>query len=65
MTKKLKPKPCPFCAKEPLVYHWPPYIRPLWSVICKCGAEAPNDSKSESGAIRIWNRRRYINNQKS
>jgi ssDNA-binding Zn-finger/Zn-ribbon topoisomerase 1 len=55
----LKIKPCPFCGKPGVIYKWHDN---LFAVICsnpRCGCEAPNDSKSENGAIRIWNRRRY------
>ena len=49
-------KPCPFCGKEAKTYEFKP--SGIWVVVCKCGAESPRNSKSESGAKRIWNRRR-------
>lgn len=48
-------KPCPFCARQPITYQ---FEAGIWVVVCKCGAESPNDSRSEIGARRIWNRRR-------
>ena len=56
-----KMKPCPFCAREPILSTWLNGTR--YGVYCKCGCESPKDSKSKEGAIRIWNRRRY-NNEK-
>lgn len=52
-------KPCPFCARQPTTYKFPHDKSNIWTVACKCGAESPRDSKSEDGAKRIWNRRRY------
>ena len=52
----MKIKPCPFCARknvEVVKFH-----NTCYCVACKCGAEAPGNSVSETGAIRIWNRRR-------
>ena len=50
-------KPCPFCARTDMDII--KYQDNVFGVTCKCGAEAPKDSKSISGAVRIWNRRRY------
>ena len=47
-------KLCPFCARQPDVTK----VGMMWVVFCKCGCEAPRDSKSENGAKRVWNRRR-------
>ena len=55
----MKIKPCPFCARDKAeVYK---FNDRCYTVTCPCGAESPNDSVSESGAVRIWNRRRWIN----
>ncbi len=54
----MKIKPCPFCARNPEVYK---FNDRCFTVVCRCGAESPNDSVSEKGAIRIWNRRRLRN----
>ncbi len=51
----MKIKPCPFCAREVEVVK---FHVTCYCVACKCGAEAPGNSVSENGAIRIWNRRR-------
>lgn len=51
-------KPCPFCARIPEIVKW---SKTNYSIACKCGAESPRDSKSKNGAIKIWNRRRYVN----
>ncbi len=51
----MKLKKCPFCARQPKVHK---FIDNIYTIICECGAESPNDSVSENGAIRIWNRRR-------
>lgn len=51
----MKIKPCPFCAREPEVVR---FHDTCYCVACKCGAEAPGNSVSKNGAIRIWNRRR-------
>lgn len=51
--------PCPFCGGNNIkIKKW---REDLYSVYCKCGCESPRDSKSASGAKRIWNRRRYYN----
>jgi len=47
-------KLCPFCARKPEVK----FHNTCYCVACKCGAQAPGNSVSENGAIRIWNRRR-------
>lgn len=58
----MKLKPCPFCAREPKYYVFHEKTdSELWSVACDCGAESPGNSKSKSGAARIWNRRRLEN----
>ncbi len=49
-------KPCPFCAKRTAKIH--KFNDRCFTITCPCGAESPNDSVSEKGAIRIWNRRR-------
>jgi hypothetical protein len=60
-----KMKPCPFCGNtKPYVYKW---REDLYTGTCgnpRCGCEAPNDGTSEAGAIRIWNRRRYVESLK-
>ena len=61
MSMKNGMLPCPFCARQPTSYKFPHNKNSsLWTVTCKCGAESPRDSINESGAKRIWNRRRYI-----
>jgi hypothetical protein len=55
----LKIKPCPFCGKPGEIFK---FFDNLFTVVCsnpRCDCVAPRDSKSEQGAIRIWNRRRY------
>lgn len=55
----MKLKPCPFCARNPEHHVFSEGTKAeSWTVLCKCGAESPRDSKSKSGASRIWNRRR-------
>lgn len=49
-------KPCPFCARQPKTYK---FRDKVWVVTCGCGCESPRNSVSESGAKRMWNRRRY------
>jgi hypothetical protein len=53
----MKLKPCPFCAREARIIKLHPRI---FTIVCECGAESPKDSVSAGGAVRIWNRRRYL-----
>jgi len=52
----MRMKPCPFCARENIEVV--KFHDTCYCVACNCGAEAPGNSVSENGAIRIWNRRR-------